>query len=139
MRFSLVLTMMVAGAPASAQSWPEKPIRLVLPYAPGGGADVVGRPLAQRLFEKLGRQVVVDNRGGASGNIGMEIVAKSPPDGYTLVLCLGPQLSVNQSLYAKLPYDPFRDFAPITLIGAAPYFLSVHPALPAHKIGRAHV
>jgi len=116
------------------QTYPDKPIRLVLPYAPGGGADVVGRPLAQRLYEKLGRQVVVDNRGGASGNIGMEIVAKSPPDGYTLVLCLGPQLSVNQSLYSKLPYDPFRDFAPIMLIGTAPYMLSVHPSLPVHSV-----
>ena len=101
---------------AHSQTYPDKPIRLVLPYAPGGGADVVGRPLAQRLYEKMGKQVVVDNRGGASGNIGMEIVAKSPPDGYTLVLCLAPQLAVNQTLYSKLPYDPFRDFAPISLL-----------------------
>ncbi len=128
------LCLAAANAIVHAQTWPDKPIRLVLPYAPGGGADVVGRPLAQRLYEKLGKPVVADNRGGASGNIGMEIVAKSPPDGYTLVLCLGPQLSVNQSLYSKLPYDPFRDFAPITLIGAAPYFLTVHPALPAYGI-----
>lgn len=119
---------------AHAQAYPEKPVRVVLPYAPGGGADVIGRPLAQRLSEKLNRQFVIDNRGGASGNIGMEIVAKSPPDGYTLVLCLGPQLSVNPSLYSKLPYDPFRDFAPIMLIGTASYFLSVHPTLPVRNI-----
>lgn len=104
---------------AHSQPYPDKPIRLVLPYAPGGDADVVGRPLAQRLYEKMGKQVVVDNRGGASGNIGMEIVAKSPPDGYTLVLCLAPQLAVNQTLYSKLPYDPFRDFAPISLLATA--------------------
>ncbi|MBM3344468.1 MAG: tripartite tricarboxylate transporter substrate binding protein [Betaproteobacteria bacterium] len=119
---------------ARAQTYPEKPVRMVLPYPPGGGADVVGRPLAQRLSEKLGRQFIVDNRGGASGNIGMEIVAKSPPDGYTLVLCLGPQLSVNPTLYSKLTYDPFRDFAPIMLIGTASYFLSVHPTLPVRTI-----
>ena len=119
---------------ACAQGWPEKPIRLIVPYAPGGGADVVARPLAHRLTEKLGKQVLVDNRGGASGNIGMEIVAKSPPDGYTLVLCLGPQLSVNQSLYSRLPYDPVQDFAPITLIGTASYFLAVHPALPVRNV-----
>lgn len=119
---------------AQAQNYPEKPVRIVLPYAPGGGADVVGRPLAQRLFEKMGRQFVIDNRGGASGNIGMEIVAKSPPDGYTLVLCLGPQLSVNQSLYSKLPYDPFRDFAPIMLIGTASYMLAIHPTLPVRTM-----
>lgn len=119
---------------AFAQGWPEKPIRLIVPYAPGGGADVVARPLAHRLTEKLGKQVLVDNRGGASGNIGMEIVAKSPADGYTLVLCLGPQLSVNQSLYSRLPYDPVQDFAPITLIGTASYFLAVHPALPVRNV-----
>jgi tripartite-type tricarboxylate transporter receptor subunit TctC len=134
MRLLIAFTLALISKLTIAQAWPDKPIRLILPYAPGGGADVIGRPLAQRLSEKLSRQVVPDNRGGASGNIGMEIAAKSPADGYTLVLCLGPQLSVNQHLYNKLPYDPFRDFAPIMLIGSAPYMLSVHPSLPAHSI-----
>lgn len=133
---AMVAALLCSGVTSAAlsQGWPEKPIRLIVPYAPGGGADVVARPLAHRLNERLGKQVLVDNRGGANGNIGMEIVAKSPPDGYTLVLCLGPQLSVNQSLYSKLPYDPARDFAPITLIGTASYFLAVHPALPVRGV-----
>jgi len=135
-RCAMVAALLFGGVTSAAlsQGWPEKPIRLIVPYAPGGGADVVARPLAHRLNERLGKQVLVDNRGGASGNIGMEIVAKSPPDGYTLVLCLGPQLSVNQSLYSRLPYDPVRDFAPITLIGTASYFLAVHPTLPVRSV-----
>jgi tripartite-type tricarboxylate transporter receptor subunit TctC len=107
---------------------------MVVPYPPGGGTDIIARPLAQRLTEGLGQQVIVDNRAGASGNLGMESVAKTPPDGYTIVLALNAQWAVNPSLYQKLPYDPVRDFAPITLLGAAPYLLVVHPTLPAKSI-----
>src|SRR3954467_2731626 len=114
-----------------AQTYPNKPIRLVLPYPPGGGTDVIARPLAQKLTEHLGQQVIVDNRGGANGNIGMEYVAKSPPDGYTLLFALTGQYAVNPSLYPKLPYDPVRDYAPISLLANAPYLLVVHPSLPA--------
>jgi len=119
---------------AWAQNYPSKPVRMVVPYPPGGGTDIIARPLAQRLTEGLGQQVIVDNRAGASGNLGMESVAKTPADGYTIVLALNAQWAVNPSLYQKLPYDPVRDFAPITLLGAAPYLLVVHPTLPAKSI-----
>jgi tripartite-type tricarboxylate transporter receptor subunit TctC len=121
------------GAPA-AQPYPAKPVRLVIPYPPGGGSDTIGRPLAQKLAEGLGQQVVVDNRGGANGNIGMEAVARSAPDGYTLVFALSAQLAINPGLYQKLPYDPLKDFAPITLLGEGGYILVVHPSLPAKSL-----
>ncbi|HEV7822747.1 MAG TPA: tripartite tricarboxylate transporter substrate binding protein, partial [Burkholderiales bacterium] len=116
---------------ASAQTYPNKPIRLVLPYPPGGGTDVIARPLAQKLTENLGQQVIVDNRGGANGNIGMEFVAKSPADGYTLLFALTAQYAINPSLYPKLSYDPLKDYAPISLLANAPYLLVVHPSVPA--------
>jgi tripartite-type tricarboxylate transporter receptor subunit TctC len=122
-----------AGAPG-AQTYPVKPVRLVIPYPPGGGSDTIGRPLAQKLAEGLGQQVVVDNRGGANGNIGMEAVARSAPDGYTLVFALSAQLAINPGLYQKLPYDPLKDFAPITLLGEGGYILVVHPSLPAKSV-----
>ena len=122
------------GAGALAQAYPVKPIRLVLPYPPGGGSDTIGRPLAQKMGEGLGQQVVVENRGGAGGNIGMEAVARSAPDGYTLVFALTAQLAINPGLYPKLPYDPVRDYAPITLLGAGGYILVVHPSLPVKSV-----
>jgi len=126
--------MLIVALPVLAQSYPVKPIRLVLPYPPGGGTDVIARPLAQKLTEQLGQQVIVDNRGGAGGNIGMEFVAKSPADGYTLLFALTAQYAVNPSLYPKLPYDPVRDYAPISLLANAPYLLVVHPTLPAKSV-----
>ena len=128
------LIALVVANYAFAQSYPVKPIRLVLPYPPGGGTDVIARPLAQKLTEQLGQQVIVDNRCGAGGNIGMEFVAKSPADGYTLLFALTAQYAVNPSLYPKLPYDPVRDYAPISLLANAPYLLVVHPALPAKSV-----
>jgi len=122
-----------AGGPV-AQTWPVKPVRLVIPYPPGGGSDTIGRPLAQKMAEGLGQQVVVENRGGANGNIGMEAVARSAPDGYTLVFALSAQLAINPGLYQKLPYDPLKDFAPITLLGEGGYILVVHPSLPAKSL-----
>ncbi len=123
-----------ATATGPAQGYPGKPIRLVLVYPPGGGSDLIARPLAQKLTENLGQQVVVENRGGAGGNIGMEYVAKSAPDGYTLVLGLTAQFAVNPSLYPRLPYDPVKDFAPITLLIRNPYVLLVHPTLPPKSV-----
>src|SRR5207253_8633850 len=114
---------------AEAQIYTMKPVRLVQPYPPGGGSDTIGRPLANRMSENLKQQVIFDNRGGAGGNIGMELVAKAPPDGYTIVLALTAQLAVNPSLYRKLPYDPIKDFEPITLFATGPYILVVHPSL----------
>ena len=120
--------------PSSPASYPSKPIRLVLPYPPGGGTDTIARPLAQRLTESFGQQVVVDNRGGGGGNIGMEFVAKAPADGYTAVVALTAQLAVNVSLFKKLPYDPVRDYAPVTLLAQGPYVLVVHPSLPVGSV-----
>jgi tripartite-type tricarboxylate transporter receptor subunit TctC len=120
---------------AHAENYPAKPIRLVVPYPPGGGTDTLARPLAQKLALELGQPVIVDNRGGASGNLGMEYVARAPADGYTLVLALTPQLAVNVSLFDKLPYDPRRDYAPISLLAEGPYLLVVHPSLPVRSVG----
>ena len=132
---SVLSSIVPAVAPAqTAASFPSKPVRLILPYPPGGGSDTIARPLAQRLGENLKQQVVVDNRGGAGGNIGMELAAKSPPDGHTIVFALTAQLAVNPALYRKLPYDPVRDFEPITLLATGPYILVVHPSLPVRSV-----
>mgnify|MGYP001573040734 FL=1 len=134
--YRVMVAVMLAGASAfaSAQAYPTRPIRLVVPYPAGGGGDLLARPLAQSLTETLGQQVIVENRGGAGGNLGMELVAKSPPDGYTLVLGLTAQFAVNPSLYPKMPYDPVKDFAPVTLLVRNPYILLVHPTLPVRSV-----
>jgi tripartite-type tricarboxylate transporter receptor subunit TctC len=129
----LGLAALVFSVSAKA-AYPDAPIRIVLPYSPGGGADIVGRPLAVAMAKELGVSVYVENRGGASGNIAMDHVARAAPDGYTLVLALTAQVSVNQNLFKKLSYDPQRDFAPVTLIGKSPYFLVVNPEVPAHNL-----
>ena len=123
-----------ASTNAVAQAFPAKPIRLVIPYPPGGGMDTIGRPFAQRLSENVGQQVVVDNRGGANGTIGMEIVARANPDGHTIGFALSAQLAINPGLYRKLPYDPVKDYAPITLFAEGVYMLVVHPAVPAKSV-----
>jgi len=122
------------SVPAMAQPYPVKPVRFIIPYPPGGGSDTIGRPLAQKMSEGLGQQLVVENRGGANGNIGMEHVARSAPDGYTLVFALSAQLAINPGLYQKIPYDPVRDYAPISLLGAGGYILVVHPSLPVKSV-----
>jgi len=131
---ALALSLLIAVAPVAAQSYPSKPVRLILPYPPGGGTDLVARPLAQRLAERLGQQVIVDNRGGANGAIGMEVAARAPADGHTLVLALTAQLAINPAFYRKLSYDPVRDYTPVSLIGTSPYLLSVHPSLPVKTV-----
>lgn len=130
----LVFSLLATVTPVSAQGYPSKAVRLVVPYPPGGGTDIVARALAQQMSASLGQQVIVDNRGGAGGNIGMEHVARAAPDGYTLVFAITAQLAVNPSLYPKLPYDLLRDYAPVTLAGMAPYLLVVHPSLPATSV-----
>jgi tripartite-type tricarboxylate transporter receptor subunit TctC len=120
---------------ADAQPYPTKSIRLVVPYPPGAGTDLHARALAQKLTENLGQTVIVDNRGGANGVLAMEFVAKSAPDGYTLVYALPAQFSVNPALYPKLAYDPIRDFDPIMLVLRAPLVLFVHPSVPAKSVG----
>src|SRR5262249_22605862 len=128
------LIVSACSASVHAQSYPTKPVRIVVPYPPGGGSDTIIRPLAQKLSESLGQQFVIENRGGASGNIGMATVARAAPDGYTLVFALNAQLAVNVSLFKKIPYDPVRDFEPITLLGQGAYLLVVHPSLPVRSV-----
>ena len=118
---------------SSAQQYPNRPIRLVVASSPGGASDILARMLAQKLSEELGQQVVVDNRGGASGVIGTDIVAKSAPDGYTLLI-IQPSLTINPSMIAKLPYDATRDLAPVSLVVNAAQTLSVNPSVPAKSV-----
>jgi tripartite-type tricarboxylate transporter receptor subunit TctC len=117
-----------------AQTYPTKPLRMVVPFPPGGTTDILGRVAAQKLSEALGQQVIVDNRPGAGGNIGTELVAKSPPDGYTLLTDPGSTLTINPSLFAKLPFDSLKDFAPVTILAAVPNLLVVHPSLPVRNV-----
>ncbi|MBI3938722.1 MAG: tripartite tricarboxylate transporter substrate binding protein [Betaproteobacteria bacterium] len=118
---------------AASQTYPTKPVRLVLPVTPGGGTDALARIIGPRLAEGLGQSIVIDNRGGAGGNIAIEIVAKAVPDGYTLYMGVGARLMVNPLTY-KLAFDPIRDFAPITQLAAAQYILVVHPSVPAKAV-----
>ena len=119
------------GNPAN---YPNKPVRIVVPYAAGGPYDEIVRVMGQRLTEIWGQAVVVENRGGAGGNIGADVVAKAAPDGYTLLIGNAGPITVNPTLFKKLPYDPQRDFAPITMVNASRMVLSVHPSLPAKDV-----
>ena len=119
---------------AGAQNYPTKAVLLVVPFAAGGGTDLVARTLAQKLTEGLGQTFVVENRGGAGGVIGADMVAKSPPDGYTLVMGTPGSRTINPNLTAKMPYDTLRDFAPIALATISPFVLTVHPSLPVKNL-----
>jgi hypothetical protein len=123
--------LVAAVAPANAQDYPAKPIRLIIPFAPGGTNDVIGRLMAAKLGEMLGQQVIPDNRAGAGGTVGIELVVKTPPDGYNLVIGNIATLAINPTLYPKLSYDPLRDLQPVTLIAKVPQVLVAHPSLPA--------
>jgi tripartite-type tricarboxylate transporter receptor subunit TctC len=129
----LASTGSVGAQGPAAGSYPTGPIRMVVPFPPGGGVDSMGRIVAQRLAEALGKQIVVDNRGGANGMIGSELVAKAPKDGYTL-LFNGANLVTTPSLYAKVTYDPVRDFEPVSLVSLAPNILVAHPSVPANSV-----
>lgn len=133
----IMLTLLLATAAPSviAQAYPVKSVRLVVPFPPGAGLDVVGRTIAQKLTESWGHSMVVDNRAGAGGTIGADIVAKSPPDGYTLLMAGIASLGTAKGLYARLPYDPVNDFAPVMLIARAPSALFVNAALPIKSVG----
>ncbi len=119
---------------ALAQSYPNRTIRLVVPYTPGGGTDIVARVIAAKMSESIGQNVVVENRPGANGNIGMEAVAKSAADGYTIVYALFAQYAVNPHLYQKLAFDPLKDLVPVALMVRSPYVLVTHPAVPVKNV-----
>ena len=125
--------LLVALPDAAAQKWPEKPVRIVTPFAPGGGTDVFGRLLAQRLTEVLGQQFIVDNRPGAGSTTGTEFVAKSPPDGYTLLMT-SASFTFNPGLYAKLRYDSVKDFARVSQVVRVPHVINVLPSFPAKNV-----
>ena len=133
-RVVAALTAVAFSAVLHAQTYPNKAIRIVVPYPPGGGADITARPIAQMLSERWGQPVVIENRGGASGMIGADIVAKAPPDGYTIMVSASAEVALNVALFPKMPYDPVRDFAPITLATVTPLALVVHPSVPVKSV-----
>jgi tripartite-type tricarboxylate transporter receptor subunit TctC len=119
---------------AAAQSFPSRPVKMIVPFPPGGGTDILARPLAQKLSEKWGQPVVIENRGGAGGNIGVKAAADAEPDGYTIILGVQGTHAVNPSLYANPGFDTLRDFAPLTLVANTPNILVVHPSVPAKTV-----
>ena len=131
---ALMFLMLFAAMETHAQPYPTRPIRLIVPYPPGGGTDIVSRPIAQKLTDAFGQQVVVDNRGGANAIIGTELAAKASPDGYTLLFALPANIAVNPNLYRDLPYNPVRDFAPIAQINTFAMLLVSHPSLPVNSV-----
>ena len=136
LRFVCVLlaSMASVSSPAAAQNYPNRPVRIVAPFPPGGGLDLVSRALAQRLSSVLGQTVIIDNRAGADGMIGTEQVAKSAPDGYTLLISSTGPMVINPALTLRMPYDTLKDFAPITLVVLQPMCLVVHPSLPVTTV-----
>ena len=134
MKILAIVGLAVVACAVQAQEYPSKPIRMIIPFVPGGANDVFGRLAGIKITEALGQQVIVENRGGAGGSVGMELAAKAPPDGYTLVLGNIANLSVNPTLYRKLSYNPVIDLQPITLMAKLPSILVVHPSLPAKNI-----
>jgi tripartite-type tricarboxylate transporter receptor subunit TctC len=134
LRLALFSIYFACACTVHAQNYPAKPIRMVVPWPPGGTTDILGRVLGQKLSESFGQPVVIDNRGGAAGNIGSEAAAKSPPDGYTLLLGTMSTHAMNQFLYSKMTYDPVNDVAPISLVANVATVLVVHPSLPVSNI-----
>src|SRR5688572_20566148 len=130
----LVGITLVTALTALAQTWPAKPVRIIVPFPPGGGLDFFTRIAAAKLQENLGQQFVVDNRSGAGGMIGAEAAAKSPPDGYTVLFSSSAEIAINQHLYPKIAYDSMRDFAPSSYAAHAPLLFSVHPSVPAKSL-----
>ncbi len=123
----------LGSAPAWGQNYPNRPVRIIVPYPPGGGTDIVARTLAQKLTETLGQTVIVDNRAGANGIIGTDQAAKSKPDGYTVLIAIATH-AINPTLYAKLPYDTSADLVPVSLLAEYPFVITVHPSLPVKNV-----
>jgi tripartite-type tricarboxylate transporter receptor subunit TctC len=133
MLLALVVSI-VASTAVEAQTYPSRPVRLIVPFPAGGGADIFARLIGRKLGEGLGQQVVADNRAGASGIIGCELAARAAPDGYTILMATTGTHTTNPAVYAKLPYDPVKDFAPISLVAESPFVLIVHPSLPVRNL-----
>jgi len=131
---TLIIAAVSIAGPAAAQQYPARPVRMLIGFPPGGGTDIVGRIVAQKLSEGLGQAIVVENRGGASGQIAAELLSKAAPDGYTMMMVHIAAASILPSLYPRLPYDPVRDFAPITLAAIGPNLLVVHPSVPVKTV-----
>ncbi len=134
---SLVLGLGAATPHLQAQtdkSWPSKPIRLIVPYSPGGSSDIIARAISQALSEALKQPVIVENKAGANGNLGADFVAKASPDGYTLLLCDTGALAISPSVYTKLPFDPSKDLRGVTMLAYSPHLLVVHPSVPANNL-----
>src|SRR6478736_6590271 len=134
LRWAAMAAALCAAAPSLAQGFPEKPIRFVVGFTPGGPSDILARALGQKLGERWSQQVVIENRPGAGGNVAAEAVAKSAPDGYTWLLGNNSILATNQSLYRSLGYDPVKDFAPVSLVAVQPNILVVNPQVPVHSV-----
>jgi tripartite-type tricarboxylate transporter receptor subunit TctC len=131
---AVMMALAIAAAGASAQPYPSKPVRIVVPFGPGGPTDLLARVVGQKLTEAWGQQVIIENRAGANGLVGAEVVAKSPPDGYILLLGTNGTHGMNSSLFSKVPYDPVKDFAPITRLALQYFLLVCHPSLPARSV-----
>jgi len=123
-----------ASTLAAAQAWPSKPIKFIVPYPPGGTSDILARAVGQKLQEKWGQPVVVENKPGATGNIGADFVAKSPPDGYTMLVADIGSLAIAPSVVKELPFEPVKDFAPVVMVAYSPHLLVVHPSVPAKDV-----
>ncbi|MDB5867221.1 MAG: transporter substrate-binding protein, partial [Betaproteobacteria bacterium] len=123
-----------AAVPAAAQTYPAKPIRIVVPYPPGGTSDILARLIGARMTESMGQQVIVESRPGANGNIGAELVSRAAPDGYVTLLGDIGTLTISPSIYPKLPFDPAKDFAPVTMVAYSPHILCVHPSVPVKNV-----
>jgi tripartite-type tricarboxylate transporter receptor subunit TctC len=133
LQFAFVSTFVLA-AECGAQAYPQRPVRFIVPFVAGSGTDVIARLVAQKVSENWPQTIIIDNRGGAAGNIGAEVVAKSAPDGYTILLGNIATHGINPALYKKLPYDPIQDFVPVTLLASVPPLIVVHPSVPAKTL-----
>jgi tripartite-type tricarboxylate transporter receptor subunit TctC len=133
-RIVAAIALSVAPALAGAQAWPGKPLKLVVPFTAGGSTDTVARIVAEKLSTRLGQPVIVDNRAGAGGAVGSDVAAKSPPDGYTMLVGTSSTMAIAPHVYSKLPYEPTRDFAPVTLLGTADIMIVVNSQVPVHSV-----
>ena len=134
MRILLAIAALLFAGTVNAQTWPAKTIKIIVPYPPGGTSDILARAVAPGLQAALGQPIIVENKPGATGNVGADFVAKSPPDGYTLLLADIGSLAISPSVFSNLPFDPVKDFAPVVMVAYSPHILAVHPSVPAKDV-----